>query len=171
MLRTYEKAYVEVQDDEYDATMQVALHQSRHIGGARLQTKGQCTVQRGSGSRSSQRVPQGLGPLPRMMTKDRSQIPQGVRGYNLGSSSSPRQEDRCGPLSKSTSSKRLIGRAQEKDCHAIDIPGQKVNDPLRRRSQRLKNKLTDANIFIVFDISCINMDHYQNFKYQCHHTH
>ena len=69
--------------------------------------------------------------LPRMLARSRTQVPERVRDYNLGSSSGPRQPRiDTGPWTdKGRNAKSKIGRAWSKFCHAAGIPGRKVDDP------------------------------------------
>jgi hypothetical protein len=97
----------------------------------------------GSGS-SSQRV--SSGPLDRMMGRSREQVPERVRGYNLAQSFGPRQKRIYTGLwaSKGRSSKEILGRARTKACHAMGMPGRKVDNPYFRatimESQKQGNK-------------------------------
>ena len=71
------------------------------------------------------------GPLPSMFRRSQSQVPERVRDYHLGLSSAPRQQRiDTGPWTvKGRTSKELLGRAWAKACHAVGIPGRKVDDP------------------------------------------
>jgi hypothetical protein len=81
-----------------------------------------------------------------MMGRSREQVPECVRDYNLAQASGVRQQRiDTGPwTSKGSSSKDIIGRAWAKACHAIGIPGRKVDNPYFRaaimESQKQGNK-------------------------------
>ncbi|WVZ48857.1 hypothetical protein U9M48_000257 [Paspalum notatum var. saurae] len=87
--------------------------------------------ERGGGSGGGSRARGSGGPLPSMFTRSRSQIPERVRDYHLGLSSAPRQQRiDIGPWTvKGKPSRELLGRAWAKACHAVGIPGRKVDDP------------------------------------------
>ncbi|PWZ44710.1 hypothetical protein Zm00014a_021525 [Zea mays] len=61
-------------------------------------------------------------------------VPERVRDYNLAQASGLRQQGiDTGPwTSKGRSSKEILGRAWAKACHAIGIPGRKVDNPYFR---------------------------------------
>ena len=61
-------------------------------------------------------------------------MPERVNDYHLASSSGPRQQRiDTGPwTSKGRNAKQILGRACAKACHAIGIPGRKVDDPYFR---------------------------------------
>ncbi|ONM27704.1 hypothetical protein ZEAMMB73_Zm00001d007834 [Zea mays] len=61
-------------------------------------------------------------------------VPERVRDYNLAQASRLRQQRiDTGPwTSKGRSSKEILGRAWAKACHAIGIPGRKVDNPYFR---------------------------------------
>lgn len=73
-------------------------------------------------------------------------VPERVRDYNLAQASGLRQQRiDTGPwTSKGRSSKEILGRAWAKACHAIGIPGRKVDNPYFRaaimESQKQGNK-------------------------------
>ncbi|XP_039840906.1 uncharacterized protein LOC120700734 [Panicum virgatum] len=71
------------------------------------------------------------GPQPSMFRRSQSQVPERVRDYHLGLSSAPRQQRiDTGPWTvKGRTSRELLGRAWAKACHAVGIPGRKVDDP------------------------------------------
>ncbi|PWZ24850.1 hypothetical protein Zm00014a_031037 [Zea mays] len=112
-LRADEAARTHFGDDEYEDELKAALHQSRveHEFSQRAGAR----YDRGGGS-SSQRVP------------------ERVRDYNLAQASGLRQQRiDTGPwTSKGRSSKEILGRAWAKACHAIGIPGRKVDNPYFR---------------------------------------
>jgi hypothetical protein len=124
-LRADEAARTHFGDDEYEDELKAALHQSRveHEFSQRAGAR----YDRGGGS-SSQRVP------------------ERVRDYNLAQASGLRQQRiDTGPwTSKGRSSKEILGRAWAKACHAIGIPGRKVDNPYFRaaimESQKQGNK-------------------------------
>jgi len=66
-----------------------------------------------------------------MFRRSQSQVPERVRDYHLGLSSAPRQQriDTSPWTVKGRTSRELLGRAWAKACHAIGIPGRKVDDP------------------------------------------
>ncbi|WVZ62464.1 hypothetical protein U9M48_012213 [Paspalum notatum var. saurae] len=66
-----------------------------------------------------------------MFTRSQSHVPERVRDYYFGLSSAPVQQwIDTGPWTvKGRTSRELIGRAWTKACHAIGIPGRKVDDP------------------------------------------
>jgi len=66
-----------------------------------------------------------------MFRRSQSQVPERVRDYHLGLSSAPRQQRiDTGPWTvKGRTSRELLGRAWAKACHAVGIPGRKVDDP------------------------------------------
>ncbi|WVZ69524.1 hypothetical protein U9M48_018297 [Paspalum notatum var. saurae] len=66
-----------------------------------------------------------------MFTRSQSHVPERVRDYHLGLSSAPRQQRiDTGPWTvKGKTSRELLGRAWAKACHAVGIPGRKVDDP------------------------------------------
>jgi hypothetical protein len=86
------------------------------------------------------------GPLDRMMGRSREQVIEHVRDYNLAKASRPMQQRiDTGPwTSKGRSLKVILGRAWAKACHAIGIPGRKVDNPYFRaaivESQKQGNK-------------------------------
>ena len=84
----------------------------------------------GSGVRGSGVAGSG-GPLPSMFTRSQSHVPDRVRDYHLGLSSAPRQQRiDTGPWTvKGKTSRELLGRAWAKACHAVGIPGRKLDDP------------------------------------------
>ena len=86
--------------------------------------------ERGGGSGSRARGSDVRG----MFTRSRSHVPERVRDYHLGLSSAPRQQwIDTGPWTAKGKSKRdLLGRAWAKACHAVGIPGRKVDDPYFR---------------------------------------
>ncbi|WVZ87005.1 hypothetical protein U9M48_033708 [Paspalum notatum var. saurae] len=85
---------------------------------------------RGSSVRGSGVAGSG-GPLPSMFTRSQSHVPERVRDYHLGLSSAPRQQRiDTGPWTvKGKTLRELLGRAWAKACHAVGIPGRKVDDP------------------------------------------
>ncbi|WVZ97014.1 hypothetical protein U9M48_042581, partial [Paspalum notatum var. saurae] len=107
----------------------------------RATAKGRPHYERGGGSGSGSRaggsrvrgsgVGGGAGPLPSMFTRSQSHVPERVRDYHFGLSSAPvQQRIDTGPWTvKGRTSRELIGRAWAKACHAIGIPGRKVDDP------------------------------------------
>src|SRR6185312_8271687 len=113
-----------------DAELNAALHQSRQQYEFMQQTGPR--YERGGGSGCSSRPDRGSGgPLPSMFRRSQSQVPERVRDYHLGLSSAPRQQRiDTGPWTvKGRTSKELLGRAWAKACHAVGIPGRKVDDP------------------------------------------
>ncbi|XP_039808532.1 uncharacterized protein LOC120672275 [Panicum virgatum] len=88
----------------------------------------------GSGSASGSRsggVGASGGLQPSMFRRSQSQVPERVRDYHLGLNSAPRQQRiDTGPWTvKGRTSRELLGRAWAKACHAVGIPGRKVDDP------------------------------------------
>ncbi|KAJ1262394.1 hypothetical protein BS78_09G104400 [Paspalum vaginatum] len=71
------------------------------------------------------------GPLPSMFTRSQSHVPERVKDYHLGLSSASRQQriDTSPWTVKGRTSRELLGRAWAKACHAVGIPGRKVDDP------------------------------------------
>jgi len=86
--------------------------------------------ERGGGSGSRARGSDVRG----MFTRSRSHVPERVRDYHLGLSSAPRQQRiDTGPWTvKGRTKRELLGRAWAKACHAVGIPGRKVDDPYFR---------------------------------------
>ncbi|WVZ55811.1 hypothetical protein U9M48_006422 [Paspalum notatum var. saurae] len=133
-----EEGHGQGQFDE-DAAMQAALRQSREEynfmqrAGPHYERGGGS----GSGSRTGGSRVRGSGagggarPLPSMFTRSQSHVPERVRDYHFGLSSAPvQQRIDTGPWTvKGRTSRELIGRAWAKACHAIGIPGRKVDDP------------------------------------------
>jgi len=117
--------YVDLEGEEEDPALQAALQQSREE--AEFRERAGTRYERGGGSGSSQVQDS----LPRMLARSRTQVPERVRDYNLGSSSGPRQPRiDTGPWTdKGRNAKSKIGRAWSKFCHAAGIPGRKVDDP------------------------------------------
>ncbi|XP_039855240.1 uncharacterized protein LOC120713322 [Panicum virgatum] len=110
-----------------DAELQAALHQSRQE--YEFMQQAGPRYDRGGGSGGG--VGGSGGPLPSMFRRSQSQVPERVRDYHLGLSSGPRQQRiDTGPWTvKGRTSRELLGRAWAKACHAVGIPGRKVDDP------------------------------------------
>ncbi|KAJ1280397.1 hypothetical protein BS78_04G229600 [Paspalum vaginatum] len=66
-----------------------------------------------------------------MFTRSQSHVPERVKDYHLGLSSAPRQQRiDIGPWTvKGRTSRKLLGRAWAKSCHAVGSPSRKVDDP------------------------------------------
>ncbi|XP_039812046.1 uncharacterized protein LOC120675023 [Panicum virgatum] len=122
------------QGHDEDAELQVALHQSRQEYDFMQQAGPRYERGGGSGATSGSRsggVGGSGGPQPSMFRRSQSQVPERVRDYHLGLSSAPRQQRiDTGPWTvKGRTSRELLGRAWAKACHAVGIPGRKVDDP------------------------------------------
>ncbi|KAJ1259661.1 hypothetical protein BS78_10G173100 [Paspalum vaginatum] len=119
---------------EYDFIHRTGPHYERGGGSGSGSRAGGSGV-RGNGVRGSGVGGSGLPP-PAMFTRSQSQLPERVRDYHLGLSSAPRQQRiDTGPRTvKGKSSRELLGRAWAKACHAVGIPGRKVDDPYFKAS-------------------------------------
>ena len=122
------------QGHDEDAELQAALHQSRQEYDFMQQAGPRYERGGGSGAASGSRrggVGGSGGPQPSMFRRSQSQVPERVRDYHLGLSSAPRQQRiDTGPWTvKGRTSRELLGRAWAKACHAVGIPGRKVDDP------------------------------------------
>jgi len=122
------------EDAGVDSDLQAAMEQSRMEYEFRERAGSRYERGAGSGSGGGGGSSVGQGPLPRMFSRSRSHVPERVRDYNLATSSGPRQQRiDTGPwTSKGRSSKEILGRAWAKACHAVGIPGRKVDDPYFR---------------------------------------
>jgi len=118
--------YVDLENEDDDPELQAVIHQSREE--YEFRERAGARYERGGGSGSGQ-----AGPLPRML-RSQTQVPERVKDYHLDSNSGPRQQRiDTGPwTSKGRNAKQILGRAWAKACHAIGIPGRKVDDPYFR---------------------------------------
>jgi hypothetical protein len=120
--------FVVLEADDEDPDLQAAIRQSReeHVF---IERTGQ-QYKRGGGSGLNRSG----GPLPRMLSKSTTEVPERARDYNLASSSSPIQPQiDTGPwIDKGKNTKTKVGRAWAKFCQSSGIPGRKVDNPYFR---------------------------------------